>query len=437
MNEYTSKASKGYLDTGTRFPRRMIWAMGLIKAAAAKANYELGVLEKDKFEAIYQTALELARGDYDDEITVDVFQTGSGTGLNLNVNEVIAKHASTKLNRPIHPLDDVNKSQSSNDVVPTALRIMTYKETEELLESLKKLASTIGLKAGEYGDYVKPGRTHLRDALPVTFGMELEAYSFIFRAHAEALKYAMSILRKIPLGGTAVGTGANSPRGYKERVVEYLSSLTGIQLEPMENPSAKMKSIFDIIILAGSLKAVALDLYRLSQDLRLLYSGPFTGIAEIDIETEAPGSSIMPGKKNPVTLESIMQAVSEVYGFESSIGFSATLGELELFMGFPVVAYNIHKMIALLKESVEKMTTVVLPSIKPDKERMMELAKRSAALLTVLSPILGYDKVARIVERIQSGASLEEALEAEGVSRELAGMIDPRRMLGAYEGKIK
>lgn len=435
MNEYTERAKKGYLNTQTRFPRDMLWSIGLVKAAAAKANYELGVLDEEKYRAIYEAAIKLSVGEYDNEITVDVFQTGSGTGLNLNVNEVIAKHASLNSGLKIHPLDDVNKSQSSNDVVPTAIRLMALKKASEVVEVLEKLSERLNTMSEEYEDLVKPGRTHLRDALPVTFGMELDAYAEIFKAHIESLRRVMDLLSSVPLGGTAVGTGANSPKGYKERVVELLSQLSGFKLSALVNPSVKMRSIYDLIILSGIYRAVALDLYRFSQDLRLLFSGPFTGIGEIDISMDVPGSSIMPGKKNPVTLEAVMQATAKVFGLDSSIGFSATLGELELFMGYPLVSYNLHMASELLKESVMKLLETVLPNITPKRERMEELAWKSAALLTVLTPILGYDKVARIVERVSGGMDLREALRIEGVPESLVERVDPRRMLGPYNKK--
>ena len=435
MKGYTEKAKKGYLETGTLFPRDIIWSMGLIKAAAAKANHTLGIIGEEQFRAIYETALELARGEYDDEITVDVYQTGSGTGLNLNVNEVIAKHASSKYGVRIHPLDDVNKSQSSNDVIPTAVRLMALKKTKQLIQSIEKLYSQLEELAEKYRDYVKPGRTHLRDALPITFGLELDAYAKIFKHHTASLSNVMKLLLPVPLGGTAVGTGANSPKGYREKAVSILAELSGFDLKSMENPSAKMKSVYDLIILSGAFRALGLDLYRLCQDLRLLYSGPFTGIGEIDIKMDVPGSSIMPGKRNPVTLEAIMQAIAEVFGLDSSIGFSATLGELELYLGYPLIAYNLHTMASLLIESINKLVDVVLPNLKPDKEKMESLAWRSAALLTALSPLLGYDKVARIVEKISSGMSIHEALRSEGLPEKLLEKVDPRRMLQPYDSR--
>ncbi len=205
----------------------------------------------------------------------------------------------------------------------------------------------------------------------------------------------------------------------------------------MKNPSAKMKSIHDLILLSGAYRALGLDLYRLCQDLRILFSGPFTGVGEINIKSEVPGSSIMPGKKNPVTLEAIMQATVEVFGLDSSNGFTATLGELELYLGYPLIAYNLHRMASLLIESINKLLEVVLPSIEPLKERMESLAWRSAALLTALTPLLGYDKVAKVVEKISSGMSLREAFKSEGLPEDLIEKIHPRRMLGPYNVENK
>ncbi len=232
MKEYTEKAVKGYLKTGASFPREIIWSMGLIKAAATKANYALGLLGGEQYRAIYEASLELAEGKYDDEIIVDVYQTGSGTGLNLNVNEVIAHHASLKYGIRIHPLDDVNKSQSSNDVIPTAVRLMAIKITKQLIEVLRRLYKMLDELSERYKDYVKPGRTHLRDALPVTFGLELDAYAHIFKAHITSLESVLTQLLSIPLGGTAVGTGANSPEGYREKWFRFWRKCQDSSLSP-------------------------------------------------------------------------------------------------------------------------------------------------------------------------------------------------------------
>ncbi|MCE4628372.1 MAG: fumarate hydratase [Desulfurococcales archaeon] len=417
MWSYTERASREYLSTGTRFPREILWAMGIVKAAAAHANYEAGLLSREKFLAIREEALALAEGRYDSLVTVDVYQTGSGTGLNLNVNEVIASKALENHGVRVHPLDDVNMSQSSNDVVPTAIRLASARVAREVGERLTLLYESLRAKEEEFSGLVKPGRTHLRDALPVTLGQELSGYSDAFLHDSKLLSEAVDYVLEVPLGGTAVGTGANAPEGYRDAAIRALRKLSGLPVRPGITFRG-MKLLSDLAYLSSAYKIVALELWRLGQDIRLMYSGPFTGIAEIDIGTGAPGSSIMPGKKNPVTIESIMQASATVKAYDETVVTGLLMGELELSMAIPLTGYAVVNAGKLLVEALEAMATKVLPRIRPRPERMKELAVRSAAILTVLSPRLGYDRVARIAERLQSGASLEEALGAEGISIE-------------------
>ncbi|MEB3806136.1 MAG: fumarate hydratase [Desulfurococcales archaeon] len=432
MVSYVEKARRGYLDTGTGFPHEIIWGMGLVKAAAAEANYRLGLLPLDKYRAIKAEALRLADGEYDGDIDVDVFQTGSGTGLNLNVNEVIARKAWENHGVKVHPLDDVNMSQSSNDVVPTAIRLAAVKTGAKTRESLGRLIDTLSRYVEEYSGLVKPGRTHLRDALPVTLGQELSAYLDAFKHDHRLLGHALEYVGEVPLGGTAVGTGVNSPEGYRDLAVDELAKLSGLQVSPA-NTFRAMRLLTDIVFLSSVYRVIALELWRLSQDLRLMFSGPFTGISEIDIRQDIPGSSIMPGKRNPVTLEAIMQASTQAAGIDATISNASMLGEFELSMGIPVTGYNIVVQAKLLSEALDKMSDLVLPSIEPRPERMRSLAYRSAALLTVLSPVLGYDRVAAIVKRLQEGASLEEALEEAGLEPErVRGLLDVEKLVKPY-----
>ncbi len=421
--KYSGRAQELYLNTGTRFPRLLVWAMGLVKYSAAKANMDLGRLDGDRAKAIMEVALEVARGEHDDKIIVDVFQTGSGTGFNMNVNEVIASIAAERSGLEIHPNDHVNMSQSSNDTVPTAVRLAALKAAEELLQHLERLAKTLEDKAREWSGLVKPGRTHLRDALPVTFGQEVEAYAAAFRRDIEAVRHAMEQVKYVPLGGTAVGTGLNAPEGYDVLAVRILSEVSGIVLKPSETKMAQMRLLTDLLGLTGAMRVAAVDMWRLSQDLRLLFSGPNTGIAEIDMEVGVAGSSMMPGKVNPVTLEAVMQATSHVLGLDQSMLQASLLGELELSMGIPLAGYSTVRSASLLAEAARALYEKAIPMVRPRPERMRRLAEKSQALVTVLAPLIGYERAARISKEIEAGKSLEEAIEALGLPAELASLL--------------
>lgn len=353
---YTSMASRYYLETGTGIPRRLVWAMGLVKYAAARANVELGVLDGRRGKAIMEVALELAGGRFDGDIAVDVFQTGSGTGLNMNVNEVIAREASRRAGVEVDPYDHVNKSQSSNDVVPTAIRLAAARGARDALEALRALVSRLESLARETMDAVKPGRTHLRDALPVTLGLELGAFAQAFRLDSNLLEQAVEAVLEVPLGGTAVGTGVNAPDGYSELAVRYLAEASGIPVRLAGSPMRPMRLLTDLLALSSAYRVIAVDLWRLSQDLRLMYSGPNTGLGEIEIRVDIPGSSMMPGKRNPVTLEAAMQAAAHVMGLDQSMLQASLLGELELSMGIPLAG--------LLSSDID---VLVVTNIEPGK----------------------------------------------------------------------
>ncbi|MCE4611577.1 MAG: fumarate hydratase [Desulfurococcales archaeon] len=429
--KYVERAVKVFLSTGTRFPRRVVWAMGMVKYAAAKANIELGLLDPKVGKAIMEAALELARGEMDDRIVVDVFQTGSGTGLNMNVNEVIAERASEIAGVKVHPNDHVNMSQSSNDVIPTAMRIAAYAEvTENLIPAAKKLAERLSDLEKRYEATVKPGRTHLRDALPVTFGQEMGAYRDAIERDIEALEWAASQVLEVPLGGTAVGTGLNAHPEYPERAVRALAEVSGVPVRPARSRFRAMRLVTDLLVLSSAIKALAVDLWRLSQDLRLMYSGPFTGIAEIDIPQEVPGSSMMPGKVNPVTVEAVMQASSYIIGLDSSLTQASLLGEFELSMGLPLAGYVVVSEASIAAEAASKLADLVLSRVKPLEDRMREMAEKSQALITLVSPIIGYEKAAEVSKMLYEGKSIREALKAVGLSdEEINAILDLRKLV--------
>ncbi len=427
---YTVKALEVFLETGTRFPRRIIWALGLIKYAAAKANAELGLLDPARAEAIMKAALEVAEGAHDDKIVVDVFQTGSGTGINMNVNEVIASRASQISGLRIHPNDHVNMSQSSNDVVPSAIRVaLAYEVERRLLPAMDRIITSLHNLALRTENVVKPGRTHLRDALPVTMGQEFSAYLDAYRRSRSLLEFSYKLLLEIPLGGTAVGTGLNAHPEYARLAVSFLRDVTGLDLKVASSKFRAMRLLSDIVAVSSALKVIALDTWRLCQDLRLMYSGPNTGFNEIDIPQEIAGSSMMPGKVNPVTVEAVMQATSHVVGLDTTITMASMLGELELSMGIPLAGYASLSQVHLLVESLNKLSSLVIDRVKPNVERARKLAESSQALITVIAPIIGYDKASEVSKAIYEGRSVREALKEVGIPDDvISKLLDLERL---------
>ena len=416
---YVSRASKVFLNTGTRFPRRIIWALGMVKYVAAKVNVELGLLDRRRGRAIMEVSTKLARGDFDDRITVDVFQTGSGTGLNMNVNEIIAEESTKLLGISVHPNDHVNIGQSSNDVVPTAMRIAALAEVLwNLKPALKHFVKSLEATMNSTINCVKPGRTHLRDALPVTLGQEIGAYVDAFRHHLTRLEMAIKFVGQIPLGGTAVGTGLNTHPEFPKRAVKELSRVTGLPLMEAKSRFRAMRLLTDLVMLSGVFKGISLDLWRLGNDIRLMYSGPNTGIGEIDIPQEVPGSSMMPGKVNPVTVEAAMQAAAQIIGLDYANTIANLLGEFELSMGIPIIGYNVVTQAKILAEALRKMDTMVITKIIPNKEKMRKMAEMSQALITVLSPIIGYEKTSEISKMMGGGEPLRDILKKLGYNKE-------------------
>jgi len=428
--KYVEKAVDVFLSTGTRFPRRIIWAMGLIKYAAAKANTELGLLDPRIGDAIMKASTMLIEGKLDNLIAVDVFQTGSGTGLNMNVNEVIAAKASEISGIKVHPNDHVNMGQSSNDVVPSAIRIAAVAETtERLMPSMKRFIDSLERLAIRTEDVVKPGRTHLRDALPVTMGQEFSAYVDAFKHDLGMLEGVLPYVRELPIGGTAVGTGLNAHPRLGEMVVEEIKRLTGLEFYVAGSRFRAMRLLSDMVSLSSVLRTAAIDMIRLCQDLRLMFSGPFTAIGEIDIPQEIAGSSIMPGKTNPVTVEAAMLASAQIVGLDAANSYSNLFGEFELSMAVPLIGYNVVSQISLLAETMDKMAIYVIDRVTPLRERARELAEKSPALVTVISPIIGYDKATQVALKVAQGTPIRKALKEIGLSdEEIERILDLRRL---------
>ncbi|BDB97941.1 class II fumarate hydratase [Saccharolobus caldissimus] len=430
--KYTETAPKLFMNTGTRFPRRIIWAMGLIKRSCAKVNAELGLIDKKIADAIIKASEDLMNGKLDDKIILDVFQTGSGTGLNMNVNEVIAELASSYSGLKVHPNDHVNFGQSSNDTVPTAIRIAAVAEVnDKLLPSLQKIISSLNRKAEEYKDVIKAGRTHLRDALPVTLGQELSAYADAFQHDYEQIVNILEYVKELPIGGTATGTGLNTHPEFQERVISELNKSTALGFKPA-NRFRAMRLLTDLLLLSGSIRNIAIDLYRLSQDIRLMFSGPFTGLNEIDLPTqeEIAGSSIMPGKTNPVTVEASLLISAQVVGLDHANQFVSMLGEFELSMGIPLMGYNIITEVNLISEALNKISSLVIDGMVANVEKMKRYAESSPSLITVISPIIGYDKASEIGKKLNKGLSIREALRELGYKdEEIDKILDLKRLV--------
>lgn len=430
--KYTETAPKLFMNTGTRFPRKIIWAAGLVKRACAKVNSDLGLIDKRIADAIIKASEELMEGKLDDKIVLDVFQTGSGTGLNMNVNEVLAEVASSYINAKVHPNDHVNFGQSSNDTMPTVMRIAAVSEVhEKLIPAIQKIILSLSKKAQEYSDVIKAGRTHFRDAMPVTLGQELSAYADAFQHDQEQIKSILEYVKELPIGGTATGTGINTHPEFQERVINEINRITGLGFKPA-NTFRGMRLLTDLLLLSGALRNIAIDLYRLGQDIRYMFSGPFTGLNEIDLPTqeEIAGSSIMPGKTNPVTVEAALLISAQVVGLDHANQFASMLGEFELAMGVPLIGYNIVTQINLLAEALNKFSSLIIDGMVPNVDKMKRYAQSSPSLITVISPIIGYDKAAEIGKKLNKGMSIYDALKELGYKdEEIEKILDLKKLV--------
>lgn len=430
--KYTETAPKLFMNTGTKFPRQVIWAMGAIKYSCAKVNAELGLLDQQIAQAIMKASEEVMEGKFDSKVIVDVFQTGSGTGLNMNINEIIAERATEISGKKVHPNDHVNLGQSSNDTVPTAIRIASVKTAYELLiPAYEKIITSLNKKGQEFNDIIKSGRTHLRDALPVTLGQELLSYADAFQHDLEKLKEILEYVKELPIGGTAVGTGLNAHPEFQERVVNEINKIASMGFKPA-NKFRGLKLLTDMLMLSGVLRTSAVNLYRLGQDIRLMFSGPMTGFNEIELpsQEEIAGSSIMPGKTNPVTVEASLLVSAQVIGLDHAIQFASMLGEFELAMGVPLVGYDLVMEETLLAEAFSKMSDLVINGMVPNVEKMRRYAESSPSLVTIISPIIGYDKASQIGKQLAKGMSIREALRELGYKdEEINTILDLKRLV--------
>ena len=396
----TQRAVENFPISGSGLEPAHIHALGLIKQAAARVNVRLGVLEPELGAAVEAAAGEVAEGRWDEQFPVDVFQTGSGTSSNMNANEVIATLAAERLGRPVHPNDHVNASQSSNDVFPSSIHLAAAGAlVGDLLPALKHLAAALEEKAAEFADAVKAGRTHLMDATPVTLGQEFGGYAAQVRYGVERLRGALPRLAELPLGGTAVGTGVNTPPGFAAAVIADLAAETGLPLTEARDHFEAQGARDALAETSGQLRVLAGSLLKICGDLRWMGSGPRAGLAELVLPDLQPGSSIMPGKVNPVLPEAVRMVCAQVFGNDAAIAFGCASGEFELNVMMPMLARNLLESIRLLASSTRLLADRCVAGLAADRERALEYAQSSASIVTPLARVLGYEEAARIAKQ--------------------------------------
>ncbi len=396
----TQRAVENFPISGTPIEPQHIKALAQIKAACATANAELGVIERDLADAIVAAADEVAAGQHDAEFPIDVFQTGSGTSSNMNTNEVIATLATRRLGRDVHPNDHVNASQSSNDVFPTSIHVAaTAAVTELLIPALDHLAVSLEAKAAEFAEVVKSGRTHLMDATPVTLGQEFAGYAAQVRRGVERVESALPRVAEVPLGGTAVGTGINTPRGFPQRVIEILARSTGLPLTEAADHFEAQGARDGLVELSGQLRTIAVSLTKICNDLRWMGSGPRTGLAEIALPDLQPGSSIMPGKVNPVLPEATLMVAAQVIGNDVTVTTAGAAGNFELNVMLPVIARNVLESIRLLSNVSVLLADRCVDGIVADVERAREYAESSPSVVTPLNRYIGYEAAATVAKQ--------------------------------------
>ncbi|MBB4983296.1 MULTISPECIES: class II fumarate hydratase [Streptomyces] len=398
----TQRAVENFPISGQRLERAHIEALARIKAAAAEVNAELGVIDKDRAEAIVSAAGEVAEGRWDEHFPVDVFQTGSGTSSNMNTNEVIATLATERLpeGREVHPNDHVNASQSSNDVFPSSIHIAaTAAVTRDLIPALDHLASSLERKSAEFASVVKSGRTHLMDATPVTLGQEFGGYAAQVRYGAERLRAALPRLAELPLGGTAVGTGINTPAGFSAAVIAAVARATGLPLTEARDHFEAQGARDGLVETSGQLRTIAISLTKIANDLRWMASGPRTGLAEINLPDLQPGSSIMPGKVNPVIPEAVLMVAAQVTGNDTTVAVAGAAGNFELNVMLPVMAKNLLESVRLLANASRLLADRTVDGITANAERAREYAESSPSVVTPLNKYIGYEEAAKVAKK--------------------------------------
>lgn len=428
----TQRAVLNFPISGEGFPRRFLRAMALIKQAAAEANAELGLLDRDRAAAISAAAQMVAAGEFDDQFPIDVYQTGSGTSTNTNFNEVIARLATQRLSdgTRVHPNDDVNKCQSSNDTIPTALQLAAAVAIEEdLLPGLERLREALAGKAKEFWPVVKTGRTHLQDATPVRLGQEFQGYAGQVEESIRRARAAQAELLTVPLGGTAVGTGINAHEEYAALACARLSQLTGLQVVETANHFHAQATLDVAIAAHGAVRTIALSLWKIASDVRLMGMGPRAGLAELALPETQPGSSIMPGKVNPVIVESLTQVVARVLGNDTTVGFGQTGSFLELNVMMPVAATALLESITLLGNATANFSARCVEGLQAT-DRGPELVEKGLMLATAFAPVVGYDEAAKMAkEALGTGRTIRELARERGFSEaDLDRIMEPEKL---------
>ncbi|MEU2259798.1 class II fumarate hydratase [Streptomyces sp. NPDC019645] len=416
----TQRAVENFPVSGQRLERAHVEALARIKGGAAKVNAELGVLDEDIARAIQDAAVEVAEGRWDEHFPVDVFQTGSGTSSNMNMNEVLATLASERLGRDVHPNDHVNASQSSNDVFPSSIHIAaTAAVTGDLVPALEHLAEALERKAGEFAGVVKSGRTHLMDATPVTLGQEFGGYAAQIRYGIERLNASLPRLAELPLGGTAVGTGINTPPGFSAAVIAEVARTTGLPLTEARDHFEAQGARDGLVETSGQLRTIAVSLTKISNDLRWMASGPRTGLAEIRLPDLQPGSSIMPGKVNPVVPEAVLMVAAQVMGNDTTVAVAGAAGNFELNVMLPVMAKNLLESVRLLANASRLLADRTVDGITADEQRAREYAESSPSVVTPLNRYIGYEEAAKVAKKslVERKTIREVVLEGGYVER--------------------
>ncbi|MBV8847525.1 MAG: class II fumarate hydratase [Bryobacterales bacterium] len=435
----TQRAVENFPISGLRFNRGFIRALGLIKAAAAKTNAALGQLPPTLAAAIHTAAEEVADGRYDGQFVIDMFQTGSGTSTNMNVNEVIARRAGDIVGdgTRIHPNDQVNLSQSSNDVFPTAIHLAASETVHRnLFPAMEALHQALAGKAEQFWNILKIGRTHLQDAVPMRLGQEFRAYARQVESNRGRIAAALDGILELPLGGTAVGSGLNAPKGFAASVIKQLAETTGLRFREARDHFEAQASKDAVAFLSSALKTYALALTKIANDIRWLASGPRCGLGEIRLPEVQPGSSIMPGKVNPVIAESLLMVCAQVIGNDTSIAWCCAAGNFELNTMMPLMAYNLLQSVELLASGSKNFAERCVAGIEANQDRLNDLLERSLALCTALTPEIGYERAASLAKKAAStGRTIREIAEADGSipKDRLAQLLDPWTMVGGND----
>jgi fumarate hydratase class II len=421
----TQRAVENFPLSGVTIDPALIGALGAIKGAAAEVNAELGVLDADIAKVIVEAARQVASGEHNDAFPIDVYQTGSGTSSNMNTNEVIATLASRALGRDVHPNDHVNASQSSNDVFPSAIHIAAARSiVNDLIPALRYLDASLSRKAEEWADVVKSGRTHLMDATPVTLGQEFGGYAAAVRFGVERLQASLPRIGELPLGGTAVGTGINTPAGFSAKVIDVLAKSLDLPLTEARNHFEAQGSRDSLIEASGQLRTIAAGLYKLANDLRWMSSGPRAGLGEIHLPDLQPGSSIMPGKVNPVIPEAVCQIVAQVYGNDAAVAFGGAAGNLELNVMLPVIARNLLESIRLIANCSRLLADRCIDGTTADVARCKAYAESSPSIVTPLNSHIGYENAAKVVKKaVADGTTVRQAVFDLGFVGEGEGKV--------------